>query len=146
MMKIFLYTVIVLAICMISMPLEAANKTVTSKDDEKLVTLNIGDRLVIKLPGNYTTGYQWEVVEGYDDDVVRQEGKGEYKPEKTDRVGSGGTAIFTFIAIGTGRTDINLEYRRPWENKGDVPEDFEITVLVKKNKNKSNKTDPAQDD
>lgn len=145
-MKIFLYTVIVLAICMISMPLEAANKTVTSKDDEKLVTLNIGDRLVIKLPGNYTTGYQWEVVEGYDDDVVRQEGKGEYKPEKTDRVGSGGTAIFTFIAIGTGRTDINLEYRRPWENKGDVPEDFEITVLVKKNKNKSNKTDPAQDD
>lgn len=145
-MKVFLYTVIVLAICMISMPLVAAQKTVTSKDDEKLVTLNIGDKLVIKLPGNYTTGYQWEVVEGYDDDVIRQEGKGEYKPEKTDRVGAGGIAVFTFTATGTGRTDLNLEYRRPWEKNGDVPEDYEITVLVKKNKSKGNKTDLEQDD
>jgi inhibitor of cysteine peptidase len=146
MMKVFLSMVLVLAVCMISMPLEAANKTVTSKDDEKLVTLNTGDKLVIKLPGNYTTGYQWEVIEGYDDDIIRQEGNGEYKPEKNDRVGAGGTAIFTFTAISTGRTDINLEYRRPWEKTGDVPEDFEITVLVKKNKNKGKKTALEQDD
>jgi inhibitor of cysteine peptidase len=146
MMKVFSGMVVVLAIFMVSMPLQAAQKTITSKDDEKLVTLNIGDKLVIKLPGNYTTGYQWEVIKGYDDDIIRQEGKGEYKPEKTDRVGAGGTAIFTFTAVGTGRTDINMEYKRPWEKNGDVPEDFEITVLVKKSKSKGKNTDIEQDD
>jgi predicted secreted protein len=145
MMKAIISTVIVLAICMISLPLEARQKTVTAKDDEKLVNLSVGDKLVIRLSGNYTTGYQWEVIKGFDDDVIRQEGKGEYKPEKTGRVGSGGIAVFTFTAIGTGRTDINLEYRRPWEKNGDVPEDFEITVLVKKSKSKGKKTDQEQD-
>jgi inhibitor of cysteine peptidase len=145
MMKALLSLVVVQAIFMISLPLEAAQRTVTDKDDEKMVNLSIGDKLVIKLPGNYTTGYQWELKNDYDDDIIKQEGKGEYKPEKTDRVGAGGIAIFTFKAIGTGRTDLNLEYRRPWEKNGDVPEDFEITVLVKKSKSKGKKAVSEQD-
>ncbi len=138
--------IVVLAIFLFSSPLAAAQRTVTDKDDEKLVSLSIGDKLVIKLPGNYTTGYQWEVKEGYDDDVIRQDGKGSYQPEKTDRVGAGGIASFAFKAIGAGRTDINLEYRRPWEKNGDVPEDFELTVVVTKVKGKGKKAVPEQAD
>jgi predicted secreted protein len=138
-MKVISSTVVVLAIFLFSLPLAAAQRTVTDKDNEKLVSLKIGDKLVIKLPGNYTTGYQWEVKEGYDDDVIKQVGKGSYQPEKTDRVGAGGIATFTFKVAGTGRTDLNLEYRRPWEKNGDVPEDFEITVVVKKVKGKGKK-------
>jgi inhibitor of cysteine peptidase len=131
-MKALFGIVAVLVIFLISSPLGAVQRTVTEKDDDKIINLNTGDTLQIKLPGNYTTGYEWEVIKGYDDDVIRQDGKGEYQPEKTDRVGAGGTAIFIFKAVGTGRTDLNLEYRRPWEKNGDVPEDFEITVVVKK--------------
>jgi inhibitor of cysteine peptidase len=138
-MKALSGTVVILAIFMISLPLAAAQKTLTEKDDEKLVNLGVGDKLIINLPGNYTTGYQWEVKEGYDDDVIKQKGKGEYQPEKTDLVGAGGIATFTFKAAGIGRTDLNLEYRRPWEKDGDVPEDFEITVVVKKGKGKGKK-------
>lgn len=144
-MKALLSTVVVLAVFLISLPVAAAQRTVTDKDDEKIINLSIGDKLIIKLPGNYTTGYQWEVINGYDDDVIKQEGKGEYQPEKTDMIGSGGTATFTFKAIGTGRTDLNLEYKRPWEKNGDVPEDFEITVVVKKCKGKGKKVVLEQD-
>jgi predicted secreted protein len=135
-MKAFLSMVVVLGIFLISLPLAAASRTVTDKDDEKLINLSTGDKLIIKLPGNYTTGYQWEVKKGYDDDIIKQEGKGEYQPEKTDLVGAGGTAIFTFWAVGTGRTDLTLEYKRSWEKSGDVPEDFEISIVVKKAKGK----------
>jgi inhibitor of cysteine peptidase len=145
-MKVLSSTIVVLAIFLFSLPLAAAQRTVTDKDDEKLVNLNTGDKLVIKLPGNYTTGYQWEVKEGYDDDVIKQVGKDSYQPEKTDRVGAGGIATFTFKVAGTGRTDLNLEYRRPWEKDGDVPEDFEITVVVKKAKGKGKKAVSEQVD
>jgi inhibitor of cysteine peptidase len=144
-MKAFTNTVIVLAICIISLPLEAAQRTITDKDDEKIVNLDTGDTLQIKLPGNYSTGYQWEVIKGYDDDVIRQTGKGEYQPEKTDLVGAGGTAVFTFKAVGAGRTYLNLDYRRPWEKNGDVPEDFEITVVVKKAKGKGKNSSQDKD-
>jgi predicted secreted protein len=143
-MKIISSTVVALAVFLISLPLVAGQRTVTDKDDEKLVNLSIGDTLQIKLPGNYTTGYQWEVKEGYDDDVIKQVGKGSYQPEKTDMVGVGGIATFTFKATGPGRTDLNLEYLRPWEKDGDVPEDFEITVVVKKAKGKGKKAVPGQ--
>ena len=144
-MKALLSMVVVMVIFLISLPLAAAQRTVTDKDDEKLFNLSTGDKLIIKLPGNYTTGYQWAVINGYDDDVIKQEGKGEYQPEKTDLVGAGGIATFTFKAVGTGRTDINLEYKRPWEKNGDVPEDFEITVVVKKAKGTGKKTGLEQD-
>ena len=144
-MKALLSMVVVLVIFLISSPLAAASRTVTDKDDEKLVNLSTGDKLIIKLPGNYTTGYQWVVINGYDDDVIKQEGKGEYQPEKTDLVGAGGIAAFTFKAVGTGRTDLSLEYKRPWEKNGDVPEDFEITVVVKKGKGTEKNTGIGQD-
>jgi predicted secreted protein len=144
-MKALLSIVVVLAVFLISLPVAAAQRTITEKDNEKLVNLSIGDKLQIKLSGNYTTGFQWEVINGYDDDVIEQEGKGEYQPEKTDRIGAGGIATFTFKAIGTGKTDLNLEYKRPWEKNGDVPEDFEITVVVKKCKGKGKKAGLEQD-
>lgn len=126
--------VLFLSLLLAAAPLAATQRTLTEKDDEKLVNLNVGDKLVIKLPGNYTTGYQWIVKGNYDDDVIKEEGKGEYRTEKTDRVGAGGVATFTFKALGAGRTDLYLEYKRSWEKNGEVPEDFEITVVVKKGK------------
>ena len=144
-MKALSSMVAVLAIFMISSLLAATGRTITQKDNDKIINLNIGDNLQINLPGNYTTGYQWVVINGYDDDVIKQEGKDEYQPEKTDLVGAGGTATFTFKAVGTGRTDLNLEYKRSWEKNGDVPEDFEITIVVKKGKGTGKKTGLEQD-
>jgi inhibitor of cysteine peptidase len=123
-----------------SFPAVAAQKTVTQDDNGKSVTLNIGDKLIINLKGNYTTGYQWTLKDGFDNDVIVQVGEASYKPEKTDRVGSGGIATFTFKAVGKGRTDLMLEYLRSWEKNVAPAEDFELTVVVKNKKGKKNKT------
>ena len=36
-------------------------QTVTENDNGKTVTLNTGDKLVVKLDGNPTTGYTWQL-------------------------------------------------------------------------------------
>ncbi|MCG6538263.1 MAG: protease inhibitor I42 family protein, partial [Syntrophales bacterium LBB04] len=78
----------------------------------------------------------WILNNGFESDVIVQEGKEKYTPEKTERVGAGGIATFTFKAVGTGRTGLLLEYRRTWEKDTKPADDFELTVSVKKKKSK----------
>jgi len=139
MMKIALATALFAVIVTASVPVLAAQKIATKDDDEKIITLNVGDKLVIKLPGNYTTGYQWVVKKGYDMEIIEQSGDGKYKPDTTDRVGAPGTAEFTFKAIGSGRTELELVYIRTWEKDVKPETDYEITIIVKKPKVKTGK-------
>lgn len=144
-MRMLLSTVLFAVLVSAAIPVQAAQKIATKDDDEKIVALNVGDKLLVRLPGNYTTGYQWVVKQGYDKDVIEQAGDGKYKPDATDRVGAPGIAEFTFKAIGTGRTELELVYIRTWEKDVKPETDFEITVIVSKPKGKAKKAQSAED-
>ena len=77
-----------------------------------------GEPLTITLDANPTTGFEWQLAAPLDAKVMKLIGH-DFRPSDTSRVGSGGTDVWTFKAIGTGSTTITLEYRRPWEK--DVP-------------------------
>ena len=77
-----------------------------------------GQPLTIRLDANPTTGFQWQLAASLDEKVIALVGD-DYQRTDTSRVGAGGTDVWTFKAVGTGRTTIVLEYRRPWEK--DVP-------------------------
>jgi inhibitor of cysteine peptidase len=81
---------------------------------KRSVELSHGDKLVLRLDSNPSTGYQWQVslISGNVLDWV--EGPS-YLPSEPSLIGSGGTASFGFLALKKGRASLKLIYRRPWE-------------------------------
>jgi hypothetical protein len=78
--------------------------TVLGIDDSgKRVTIDVGDKLIVQLPGKETPGYGWVVTPG-DPSVLGVE--------------DGTTAgTFTFVGKGSGTTHLIFAYRHPWENR-----------------------------
>jgi inhibitor of cysteine peptidase len=102
----------------------------TAADNGQAIEANRGDMIVVALPSNPTTGYQWDVVS--EGNVLRQSGESEYIPdEPPDSLvdGAGGTAIFRFEATGAGSAELALEYHRPWEEVDPI-DLFAVTVTV----------------
>lgn len=98
-------------------------------DEGKTVVLDEGERLMVALPGNPTTGYQWVQVEV---PAFLQALPGvEYRPVVSPiPVGGGGTFYFRFLAKEAGEGAVSFAYRRPWEAQAPARE-FSITVIVR---------------
>ena len=81
--------------------------------DRRAVELNLGDKMVLHLDSNPSTGYQWQVdmMSGLLDWV---EGPS-FVSAAPSLVGSGGTSSFGFVALKRGRAGLRLVYRRPWD-------------------------------
>ncbi len=87
-----------------------------------------GTEVVVKLEGNPTTGYSWEVADA-DESVLTQVGEVEHKPE-AEIPGSPGISTIRFAAIGLGATTLELVYRRPFEEGVEPIERFTVDVNV----------------
>ena len=98
-------------------------------DDGSQVELKAGQTLIVNLEGNPTTGYTWEAAE-LDEQVLRQVGEAEFKPE-TDAIGSGGVQTLRFETVNSGQTTLNLVYHRSWEAEEEPAETFSVQVVVR---------------
>ncbi|WP_028325677.1 protease inhibitor I42 family protein [Desulfatirhabdium butyrativorans] len=76
------------------------------------------DAVSIELASNPTTGFLWKVVR-IDPAMARIDPGQSYVPDRVPPgiVGSGGKTIFPLRLLRPGKTEIVLEYRRPFENK-----------------------------
>jgi len=92
------------------------------------VLLQEGERLMVALPGNPTTGYQWTAVE--EPGFLEALPGVEYLPEATPTpIGAGGTFFFRYLAGEAGEGTLSFAYQRPWE---EAPvESFSITAIVR---------------
>lgn len=81
-------------------------------------TVVAGEEFDIRLPANPTTGFRWQVG-AIDDQIVRLVDT-RYEPTSPAPLGAGGTDVFTFVGVNTGRGTVELVYVRPWE-KGVAP-------------------------
>jgi inhibitor of cysteine peptidase len=95
-------------------------------------TLKRDQILEVKLEGNPTTGYSWEVKTS-GEPVVRLQGEPVYAQTSAGStvVGSGGTFTFTFVGAEPGTSTIELVYHRPWETDTPPLETFVLEVTVK---------------
>jgi inhibitor of cysteine peptidase len=98
--------------------------------DHATIPLQVGQRVQIRLPGNPTTGFRWEVLPGFDP-VLVQEGEPEYRAEGS-APGSGGSFKFLFKAAAAGTTSLKLVYRRAFEPNVPPAQRFEVAVVVAK--------------
>lgn len=95
---------------------------------KKSVEARVGQRFIIVLGANHTTGYRWEIANDGDKNIVELVGS-EYKVTDDGKVGSGGREIWTFVARNQGKTKISFRYVRPWEKEAGVKTtSFEIVI------------------
>jgi inhibitor of cysteine peptidase len=105
---------------------------ITEADNGKTVTVTDGQDVLVKLPSNPSTGYQWKVVStnrtfGYPADV-------KFLPNGGG-VGSGGVERFTWKTKNTfrpmlGEHTVKMEYARSWETDVAPAKTFSFTVKV----------------
>jgi predicted secreted protein len=99
-------------------------------DPRKTIEVAVGREFTIVLGANRTTGYRWDLARPLDRGKVELV-RNEYKIEQDgEKVGAGGKEVWTFKAIGEGKTKIALKYVRPWEKNtaGVKTVTFEIDV------------------
>ena len=103
-------------------------QTLTEDMNGQTVTVKVGEPFVIKIHGNPTTGYSWQ-MDSYDSGIVEQVKDTAYRPDSL-LTGAGGVYTYTFRATAVGTVQLNFNYLRPWEK--DVPpyKTFSITVEV----------------
>jgi predicted secreted protein len=102
--------------------------TVREADQGKIVSLGIGDPLIVELEGNPSTGYAWERVGHLAETVLRPASEGNCQPDN-DMPGSPATCTFRYQASSTGTTRLEYAYRRSWETE--VLGTFAVTVVVR---------------
>lgn len=104
-------------------------QTVTEKDNGQTVTVNNGDKLIVKLDGNPTTGYTWQLAD-YDTSILESAGEPDYKADSL-MIGSGGRYTYTFTALKPGEVTLQFNYLRTWEKDTAPAETYSVTVVVK---------------
>ena len=89
------------------------------------IKLSVNQLLVVKLKGNPTTGYTWEIKENCS--LLRQVEEAEFEPE-SNLIGAPGTQTLVFRAVNSGRESLELVYHRSWEK--DIPPEKIFSVAI----------------
>ncbi len=102
--------------------------TLTEADAGKTVQAHPGDHILIQLSANATTGFSW-AIDKMDTTILALQQES-YTPSPGGALGSGGTAVFTFIAQRAGTTQVQLKYWRSWEGDSSIVKRYDITIQV----------------
>ena len=95
------------------------------------VSVKMGNRVVVTLCSNPTTGFQWsEKAQIGDPRVLEQKSYKFVAPANTGMVGAPGNSVWTFEAMGTGTSTVYLEYSRNWQGGEKAVQTFKLNVLV----------------
>ena len=80
--------------------------------DTKVLISKVGEIFTISLNSNPTAGYSWVPVIKYDSIKVVER---KFEP-LSGKIGGGGLEIFKVVSSKEGIYEIELEYKRPWDD------------------------------
>jgi inhibitor of cysteine peptidase len=103
--------------------------TIGEADAGHTIKLEVGDSLVVALPGNITTGYNW-IPAPQEPSLLEQVGEPKVTPA-SDLLGAPGMIALQFKAASAGQTTLHLDYRRSFEPDVAPEQTFEVAVIVK---------------
>jgi inhibitor of cysteine peptidase len=104
-----------------------ADVVVTSRDDGGVVSVSMGDRIVLDLPENPTTGYVW-AFEVLDESLLDLDGSDWQAAGRG--TGTGGDRVWRLGPRRPGTTRLELKRWRPWAGEPSVIERFALTVEI----------------
>jgi len=100
---------------------------IAQDDNGREVPLAVGEVVELSLPENRTTGFHWELkAKG---GPVFELVKDEFEPAKGPP-GQGGVHRWQFKAVRAGSGEIQLQYRRHWEQNAAPARNYRVSVRV----------------
>jgi inhibitor of cysteine peptidase len=108
------FLVIAAASCTTAAPSPTVEIELTAADSAEPVKAVVGQSLVVRLPANPSTGYDWSWDEAAAAGILVKQGvlTSGLSPQG---VGGGVTQTWLFRTEKSGAGDLVLTYRRPWE-------------------------------
>lgn len=110
----------------------ADSGTVTRSDGDsgKAVQLTVGQKLVVDLEENATTGYSWQ-LEAALPSMLATAGDETRPAGQAGVVGAAGRRVLTYAATRAGNGELRLVYARPWEHGVPPAKTFTVPVTVR---------------
>lgn len=105
------------------------DKIVTEADAGKTATIKIGQRLLVRLPSNPTTGYEWSVAK-IDDKILAPDGESQFDVPETPLPGAPTVQTLFFKAKSAGKIALELKYARPWETDAAPAKAYKVTINI----------------
>lgn len=102
---------------------------VTDKNDRQTITIAVGQQLDVRLPSNPTTGYQWTAGVLHAGPVALTR-PAAFQQSSSGLLGAGGTQVFSYRGVATGRVQLSFDYARSWEHTAPAKH-LAITVVVR---------------
>src|SRR5690349_18329988 len=101
---------------------------VTQADLQQQVKLSQDQALEVRLPSTPSTGFGWYPATS--NAVVKQVGNWEFISDNADSpVGASGTQVTHFVSTAAGTTELELLYKRPWEDASQATASYKITIV-----------------
>ncbi|MFZ0614037.1 MAG: protease inhibitor I42 family protein [Desulfobacterales bacterium] len=100
----------------------------TRVDDGNTIEVRKGDRIVVRLDENPTTGYSWALDKDAGDSVALQ--NSDFSRPGETVPGAGGQRDFTFAARNEGSANLIFKRWRQWEGDTSIVERVGFTVRV----------------
>ncbi len=106
--------------------------TLGAAESGATIAIATSQRVVVRLPGNPSTGYRWSLVESAGG-VLASDGAPSFEPVQAaaQRPGAGGTEVWRFTPMRAGEQVLRFEYSRPWEQGTPPAEVVTFTVTVR---------------
>lgn len=102
---------------------------ITRKDRGQSFRIGVGDRLEILLPERHINDYRWLIV-GLNEKILKKLTEEYTEPSPGKKKDAYGQKGIVLEAIGFGKTDVVLHYRRPPELGRELSEIFKIGIDV----------------
>ena len=100
---------------------------VTLSDLQHQVKLNQNEALEVRLPSTPSTGFGWYPANNTES-ILKQVGNWEFIADSPNE-GTPGTQINHFVSVAPGTTDLELLYKRPWEDASQATASYKVTIV-----------------
>lgn len=100
----------------------------THADNNRTAELQVGERLIVRLPENPTTGYTWAIDET--DRRLLALGSTDYAPPEVGSIGVRGQRAFAFTVSQPGEIALKFKYWRFWEGDASVTERYVVNLHI----------------
>jgi len=103
---------------------------VTQSDIQHPIRISQDQALEVRLPSTPSTGFGWYATNN-NADILKQVGNWEFVSDNpsSDVEGASGTQVTHFVSVAAGTTELELLYRRPWEDVSQATSSYKITIV-----------------
>lgn len=98
--------------------------TLGPADRGRQVAVHTGDRIVLRLPENPTTGYRWAGDIPAFLSPIRDDNEAGAAP------GAAGVRVLEFVAAAPGRAELSLGCTRAWDPSAPATDRFSVSITV----------------